>query len=692
MTRRTGLLLAGVFLTATVAAPAAALTDRWAAWGPIGGSSNAYTVTMTQQSRGFPAATVASDSRGNVQLAAGASVFLGPGTPPGAKYGTSSGNPYLVLRPRADNANAPSTTTYTFAAPTPDTGWAFVLGDIDSDQVRIRATDGTGGAVPAAEVSSWLSGTFNYAGGTDRPTWDAATSTLTGNPGAADTDGASAWFEPDVRLTSLTLTFTRRAGFPVYQTWFVSRARPVGGVVTGVSTVGACDPAQTVLTLVAPGGDVLGTTNPAGDGRYTFGEVATQGDYRVLLDVPASCAVLGAADEVVSNRGNDDAPASRADFTVREVVPQPISGTVRDPVGTPVPGVVVTLTRPGGGTVSTTTGPDGAYLFDANPVGAGYTVEIAVPDGYAAGPRTEITGIEVAATPIGGQDFVVVDLPSVAGTVTGGGAGLGGAQVVLTPVGGGTPTGTATRGDGTYEVDDLAAGDYTLTVVAPDGWAAPPGQVVTVPPSGLTGQDVALSRPGALAGTVTSSGSPVAGIEVVVDGPGGQRVLTTDGEGTYALDQLGPGTWTVTVRPPAGTVVDGAGTLTTTTTTAGEYRGGLDFVLVPAPASAPTATTSPDPSPAPSPDPSPTAAPTTGPPSTDDPGDTATTDPTTTSTPPGGGGDGTGADGSGGEGLPDTGGPPSWLAVLASGLVVVGLALVVVARRRTAGYDRRAIG
>ncbi|WP_107765082.1 carboxypeptidase-like regulatory domain-containing protein [Nocardioides terrigena] len=682
MARRTALLLAGIFVSASVAAPAAALTDRWAAWGPLAGSSNAYTTTMNQQSRGFPAATVASDSRSNVQLAAGGSVFLGPGTPPGAKYGSSSGNPYLVLRPRADNANAPSTTTYTFAAPTPDTGWAFVLGDVDSDQVRIRATDSTGDAVPAAEVSSWLSGTFNYAGGTDRPTWDATTSTVTGNPGAVDTDGASAWFEPDVRLSSLTLIFTRRAGFPVYQTWFVSRARPVGGVVTGVSAGGACDPAQTVLTLLAPGGEVLGTTSPAGDGRYSFGEVATQGDYRVLLDVPVSCAVLGAADDVVSNRGNDDDPASRADFAVREVVPQPISGTVRDAAGTPVPRVVVTLTRPAGGTVTTTTGPDGTYLFDANPLGTGYTVEIAVPDGYAAGPTTEISGIEVAATPVGGQDFVVVGLPSVAGTVTGGGAGLGGAQVVLTPVGGGTPTATATLGDGTYEVEDLLPGDYILTVVAPDGWTAPPGRVVTVPPSGLSGQDVALSRPGALGGTVTSGGSPVAGVEVVVDGPDGQQVLPTDGEGRYAVDELAPGTWTVTVRPPMGTVVDGAGTLTTTTTTAGEYRGGLDFVL------APTSTPSPTTPPTPSPTTPPTPSPTTEPPSTDDPGDTATTDPTSTSTPAGGGGDGTGADASGGEDLPDTGAPTTWLAALASGLISVGLALVVAARRRTTAHGR----
>jgi hypothetical protein len=220
------LVLLGVGLvTLALAAPAFAVTDRWAAWSPVDGASNAFRLTMTQQARGFPAATVATDSRSPVQVPTGATAFLGPGTPPGAKYGSSASNPYLVLRARADSPTAPSTTTYSFDAPTPDTGWAFVLGDIDADQVAITATDATGTPVPATEVDTWFRGTFNYTGGADQPTWNATTSTLTGNAGAVDTDGAAGWFEPDVRLSSLTMTFTRRAGFPVYQTWFVSRAR-----------------------------------------------------------------------------------------------------------------------------------------------------------------------------------------------------------------------------------------------------------------------------------------------------------------------------------------------------------------------------------------------------------------------------------------------------------------------------------
>ena len=106
-------------LACLLALPVAALTDRWAAWAPITGVSNDYSTTMAQRSAGFPVATMASDSKSNVQLPSGASAFLGAGTPPGAKYGSSTNQSYAVLRAKADTATTPSTTTYTFDEPDP---------------------------------------------------------------------------------------------------------------------------------------------------------------------------------------------------------------------------------------------------------------------------------------------------------------------------------------------------------------------------------------------------------------------------------------------------------------------------------------------------------------------------------------------------------------------------------------------
>ena len=215
---------------------------------------------------------------------------------------------------------------------------------------------------------------------------------------------------------------------------------------------------------MSPFGDTLATTTPAADGSYSFGELATQAGYTVRADVPDGCVVIGPAEQAVSNRGNDNDPASRADFDVRAIVPQPISGTVRDDDGAPVAGVTVTLAGPGG-PATTTTAADGSYLFDNNPIGTGYTVTIAVPAGYTAGP---------GGTQIGG--IAVDERPSAGAGLHGGRPACrlrhghrrrlrsrrrpGGAH----PAGGGTPSTTVTTGDGSYEVDGLPPGDYTLEV------------------------------------------------------------------------------------------------------------------------------------------------------------------------------------------------------------------------------------
>ncbi len=658
----TGVLLATVPLLAS--GPAAAVTDRWAAWTPITGSSNSYALRMQQRAPGFPEAAVASDSRSNVQLPSGASSFLGAGTPPGAKYGTSQGSPYLSLRPKADNATAPSTTTYTFDRPTPDTGWAFVLGDIDADQVQVRALDGGGSPVGAARIDGWFRGVFNYDGGADLPTWEAASSTLVGNPAATDTTGAAGWFEPDVRLSSLTFVFTRRAGFPVYQTWFVSRARPLGGTVGDVSASGSCAVQDAVLTLVSPYGEELATTSPDASGAYDLGELATQSGYTVRLTAPDGCAIVGPAEVAVDNRGNDGDPAARADVEVRQIIPQPISGTVTDTGGSPVAGVTVTLTRPDSSTVARTTGPDGTYLFDDNAISDGYRLSVVVPDGYAPGPDgTEITGIDVSDAPITAQDFVVTPLPALSGQVTGGGSGLGGVPVTLTPVGGGPSQTTVTGGSGGYVFPHVEAGDYTITVEPPEGYAGSTSLDVVVGDDDLTGQDFALTRPGSVSGEVTDPDGGVGGVTVEIEGPGGTTTLVTDEAGVYFLDGLLPGDYTATVLAPEGYDVAGKETLPFTISASGEIRGGLDFVL--ATAVEPTGTATPSPTTGPTDPSTPVPSP------TEVPGSSPTPAPTGT--------------GPGGE-LPDTGGPAAYLLLLAGALVVGGVSLVAWSRRQP---DRR---
>ncbi|MEO8888307.1 MAG: carboxypeptidase-like regulatory domain-containing protein [Jatrophihabitantaceae bacterium] len=578
-------LLALLAALVVLAVPASAVrTAGWATWTPITGTSNNYRTTMQLPANGFPRADVATDSRANVQLPSGDSTFLSTSTAVGFKYGSSRGSPYLVLRPKADTPTAPSTTTYTFENPTPDTGWAFVLGDIDADKVQVSAKDASGTPLTAAQIDQWKAGhdVFNYAGGTDVPTWDAATSTLTGNAGAVDTNGASAWFEPDISISSLSFVFTRRSGFPVYQTWFASLARTISGTVGDVSTgANVCPIDDTVVRLTGPHGDELATTKPV-NGAYTFGQYATQAGYLVSIEQPSSCAVVGPDERTVSTAASD----ITADFSLRQVVPQPVSGTVRNPAHDPVAGVEITLTPPAGPAKVITTEADGKYLFDGNAELPGYHVAVTgVPAGFRTDPPASLAFDIPIGTPVTGKDFTVSELPSVSGTVTGGGQPLGGVTVTRTPTGGGPAVTAVTNGDGTYTFDHVPAGSYDIAVTPPTGYRpTTPRTDVSVAGSDRTGQDFDLSRPGALGGQVidraTGTG-PGGGTTLTVHGPGGNRTLHTESDGSYFLGGLEPGQYVITVGVPSGYAAVGVTSRTVLITAQGEIRGGQNFVVEP---------------------------------------------------------------------------------------------------------------
>lgn len=181
--RAAGSALAALMLF-SLATPASAVTEtQWGQWGPFEGEARAYTTTVETNAIGFPSADVATDSRSGsgTGVISGASTWLGAGTPVGEVYGSSRGQQYLNLRPNADNATAPSTTTYSFDYPTPANGWAFVLGDIDADEVTINAVTADGEAAGADQLG--FQGGFNYCvpeaagpcssqgSATDAPSW-----------------------------------------------------------------------------------------------------------------------------------------------------------------------------------------------------------------------------------------------------------------------------------------------------------------------------------------------------------------------------------------------------------------------------------------------------------------------------------------------------------------------------------------
>jgi hypothetical protein len=585
-------LAASVLAALALASPAsAATTSQWASWGPFEGTGGAFTSSVTIANTPAITATMTSDSRaGQVGVISGASTWLAQGTPPGAIYGSSQNKPYVNLRPRADSPTAPSTTTYSFANPTPTSGWMFALGDLDADKVSIRAVGPDGTVLDSTQIG--FMGGFNYCApgtvgkpscagsATDVPSWDPGTQTLTGNVAAADTNGAAAWFQPSAPISSLSFIYTQRSGFPVYQTWFASLARDITGTVT--ATTGSA--AGAVLTLRDANGNVVATTTTAADGSYSFPGVQASDGYTVSIDPPGGMIATGATTATVNLAQTDGV----ADFTMRQVVPVAVSGTVTVAGGAPVAGVTVEI--PGVGSVVTRS--DGSYLFDQVPVGD-HTISIPkLPDGYSGATPASITFTvpQDSEDPIGGKGFTLTPDATLGGVVTAGGVGVPG--VTLTAQGpGGSTAGAVTGDDGSYSFGPLPPGDYTIQLATPDGYVPVGSDSLTQPlgDKNITNADFALGKLGAVSGSVLQAdGTPVPGATVTVDGPGGATPVTTDADGGYALGALEPGDYTITLTVPPGFDASGPTERSVTITDEGQTISGQDFTVDAAPTPPPT--------------------------------------------------------------------------------------------------------
>lgn len=458
-----------------VPSPAAAATvGTWAEWDEPGGSAGARTGIVSIAALPALEATVTSTA-GAFARASGASTWLSEGTPVGAVYGSSRGQAYVTV---GAASGAPSVTTYTFSRPTPASGWAFALGDIDADQVRVTATAPDGSAVPAAALG--FRGGFNYCAeglagkpscsgsspvvAGDVATWNPDTQILVGNPSAADTQGAAGWFEPSLPLATLTLEFSVRSGIPIFQTWFASLARDITGTLTdaaGDSTLGVA------VELINADGTVVATTAADAAGRYAFTGVQATAGYTVAITPPAG-KTTDAATAPADLRATD----AVVDFGIRDLAPVSVSGSVSDTTGDPVAGAVLSLGDPA---VTQTSGTDGSFAFDDVAPGT-YQTTIAAPSGYTVADSPEAFTVaadsEAAVTD---QDFVLapVVVPAPVGTLTGtvldaAGDPVPGAAIDIS--GDAEQVTTATAPDGTFAAVDLGLGSYAVTLTPPAGF------------------------------------------------------------------------------------------------------------------------------------------------------------------------------------------------------------------------------
>ena len=140
-----------------------------------------------------------------------------------------------------------ATATYTFKRPTPANKLGFAVSDIDIDRLQITAKDSSGRSVAGQDL---VGDVFNFCdvpaegrpedcGGSRNKITPRLKNTsngvlLTGR-NDNDTEGASAWFRPTVKIKRITFVFRADPGSdsPSYRTWFAAKVKKQTDPVTG---------------------------------------------------------------------------------------------------------------------------------------------------------------------------------------------------------------------------------------------------------------------------------------------------------------------------------------------------------------------------------------------------------------------------------------------------------------------------
>jgi hypothetical protein len=384
----------------------------------------------------------------------------------------------------------------------------------------------------------------------------------------------------DVTPNEINITLTTPGQEEAADFGVLAQATVEGTVFYDADQDGVRDPGESGLggVQVRLTGPVNRTTNTAGDGTYSFEEVAlgtyavretdpsgfgstTPNSVTVLLNTPAQVEVVDFGDYGLPGE-------------VHGTVFNDLDGDgVQGPGELGLSGVTVAL-RQGGGVVSTTTtGGDGAYSFPNVAPGA-YIVRETDPAGYVS---TTPNDVSVSVSP--GGSAVANFGDRLQGLVSGvvyhdvngdgvrntGESGIGDVTVELLQ-GGSVLSTTTTGAGGVYSFTNILAGSYVVRETDPVGYVSTtPNEVAISLTTGGATVNFGDQQIGAVSGVVytdlngngvrDTGESGIAGVTIeLLQGGGVLSTTTTDGTGVYSFPNVPPDSYTVQETDPAGYV------------------------------------------------------------------------------------------------------------------------------------------
>ena len=290
------------------------------------------------------------------------------------------------------------------------------------------------------------------------------------------------------------------------------------------------------LTFNAAGTSV--TSFSVGDALVTFPEsvVSTPTTYTaeveaseenpVYIGLATNCAILD-------------------DFTFTAILPNTVSGTIKNTNNETISGATVELLKDGTMAYRTTSGEGGTYTFDAVADGT-YTLHVTAVDHeeYTAVSATTIsddtTGLDATITPI------VFNKWKFGGQVTGdGGSAIEGLSVTLVDCKNNTFNAT-TGNDGKFEISGVTEGKVTLTINSESLGYKPFEEVYTVEQD-RTDYTFELENYTLSGSVIDEANAPIPDATVVLkQGDTQVSSVTTGADGTFSFGGLKEGDYTLT--------------------------------------------------------------------------------------------------------------------------------------------------